>query len=375
MESIGEKLRLARERNNLTIDQIARETHVAKRFLKALEDEDFATFPGETYALGFLRNYAEYLGLSPDELVGIYRNIKIQEQPLPMNELLETKPKLPPLRLIIFIAAAVLVLAAAGYLIYRATTHAGGGAAATQRAPSGSSSDFVFQDEVSTQWFNQGDGISIPYNGKTYRIVIANIGDTLTLKVPGGTVDMGLGKERYIDLDADSTPEMRIVWNDVDLGSSLKRVNLGLYRTTGQAATGVTSTVEDASSTAALAAAPSASSTPPIRTDTFKTLAILTAPQSGLFTLDFTFKNDCLFRYLVDGKDREDRFFQKGEQFTIDTGKVQVMIWLSNAGAARMRVQGRDFELGDLGEVATRKIAWRKDTNAGGYVLEITPQY
>ena len=90
MESIGEKLRLARERNNLTIDQVARETHVAKRFLKALEDEDFATFPGETYAMGFLRSYAEYLGLSPDELVGIYRNIKIQEQPLPMNELLES---------------------------------------------------------------------------------------------------------------------------------------------------------------------------------------------------------------------------------------------------------------------------------------------
>ncbi len=375
MESIGEKLRLARERNNLTIDQIARETHVAKRFLKALEDEDFATFPGETYALGFLRNYAEYLGLSPDELVGIYRNIKIQEQPLPMNELLETRPKVPPLRLILFIAAAVLVLAAAGYLIYRATSRAGGNTATTSHAAAGSTSDFVFQDEVRTQWFNQGDGISIPYNGKTYRIVIANVGDTLTLKVPGGTVDMGLGKERYIDLDADSTPEIRIVWNDVDRGSALKRVNLGLYKTTGQAATGVTSTVEDASSAAALAAAPAGSATPPVRTDTFKTQTVLTAAQTGLFTLDFTFKNDCLFRYLVDSKDREDRFFQKGEQFSVDTGKLQVMIWLSNAGAARMRVQGRDFELGDLGEVATRKVAWRKDTTAGGYVLEITPQY
>ncbi len=83
MESIGEKLRLARERNSLTIDQVARETHVAKRFLKALEDEDFSAFPGETYAMGFLRNYSEYLGLNPEELVGIYRNIKIQEQPLP----------------------------------------------------------------------------------------------------------------------------------------------------------------------------------------------------------------------------------------------------------------------------------------------------
>jgi cytoskeleton protein RodZ len=375
MESIGEKLRLARERNNLTIDQVARETHVAKRFLKALEDEDFATFPGETYALGFLRNYAEYLGLSPDELVGIYRNIKIQEQPLPMSELLESRPRLPSLRVILFAVAALLVLAAAGYLIYRATSHSGGGVTAAQRPAAGSSTDFVFQDEVRTQWFSQGDGISIPYNGKTYRISISSIGDSLILKVPGGTVDMGLGKERYIDLDADSTPEIRIVWNDVDRGSAQKRVNLGLYRTTGQAATGVTSTADDASSTAALATVPAGSAVPPVRSDQYKPQTVLTAAQAGLFTLDFTFKNDCLFRYLVDNKEREDRFFQKGEQFSIDTGKVQVMIWLSNAGAARMRVQGRDFELGGLGEVATRKIAWRKDTTASGYVLEITPQY
>jgi cytoskeleton protein RodZ len=375
MESIGEKLRLARERNNLTIDQVARETHVAKRFLKALEDEDFATFPGETYAMGFLRNYAEYLGLNPDELVGLYRNLKIQEQPLPMNELLESRRRLPPLRIILFAVAAALVLAAAGYLVYRATSRAGGTSTAAQRAPAGSSTDFVFQDEVRTLWFNQGDGISIPYNGKTYRIVISGIGDSLTLKVPGGTVDMGLGKERYIDLDADSTPEIRIVWNDVDRGSSQKRVNLGLYRTTGQAASGVAATAEDASSTAALASVPAGSAAPPVRTDTYKTQALLTAAQAGLFTLDFIFKNDCLFRYLVDKKDREDRFFQKGEQFSIDTGTQQVMIWLSNAGAARMRVQGRDFELGDLGEVATRRVAWRKDTTAGGYVLEITPQY
>ena len=71
MESIGEKLRLARERNALTLDQVARETHVAKRFLKALEDEDFSVFPGETYAMGFLRNYAEYLGLDPEELIAL----------------------------------------------------------------------------------------------------------------------------------------------------------------------------------------------------------------------------------------------------------------------------------------------------------------
>jgi cytoskeleton protein RodZ len=367
MESIGEKLRLARERNNLTIDQVARETHVAKRFLKALEDEDFAAFPGETYAMGFLRSYSEYLGLNAEELVGIYRNIKIQEQPLPMNELLESKPRLPPLRIVIFAVAAVLVLAAAGYLIYRATARAAGPAAVGQKPSQAPGTDFVFQDEVRTQWFSQGDAISVPYNGKNYRLVVFAIGDSLTLKVPGGTLEMGLGKERYIDLDGDSTPEIRVVWNDVDRGSPQKRVNLGLYRTTGQAA--------NAAADPSVAALPAGAATPPVRAATFKPVTLTQAAQPGLFTLDFTFKNDCLFRYLVDTGDREDRFFQKGEQFTIDTARKQVTVWLSNAGAARMRVQGRDFELGDLGEVATRRIAWRSDTASGGVVLEITPLY
>ena len=49
MESIGEKLRQTRESKGYTIEQIARDTHIAKRFLEALEDEDFSVFPGDLY--------------------------------------------------------------------------------------------------------------------------------------------------------------------------------------------------------------------------------------------------------------------------------------------------------------------------------------
>ena len=122
-------------------------------------------------------------------------------------------------------------------------------------------------------------------------------------------------------------------------------------------------------------AAPAAVTAPPVRGADFSPVAILKSPDARTFTLGFTFKNDCLFRFLVDDKDREDRFFQKGEQFSIESVHRQVTIWMSNAGAARMRVDTRDFELGALGEVATRKIAWRKDSAAAGYVLEITALY
>ena len=135
MESIGDKLRLAREKNNLTIEQIARETHVARRFLKALEDEDFSVFPGETYAMGFLRNYAENLGLNAEELIGIYRNIKIQEQPLPMTELLDAQPRLPPRRLILIVALGVIVVAAAGYIVYKTASRGSAASAAAEKPP------------------------------------------------------------------------------------------------------------------------------------------------------------------------------------------------------------------------------------------------
>lgn len=371
MESIGEKLKSARERNNLTIEQVARETHVARRFLKALEDEDFDVFPGETYAMGFLRNYAEYLGLNPDELIGIYRNIQIQEQPLPMNELLDARPKAPPARLLIIVGGIVLVLALAGYIIYRAVAR-GEAAAGAPRA--GATADYVFSDDSGTQWFSQGDGIAVPAGGKTYRVVIGNVDSSLTLKVPGGTVDIGLGKERSIDLDGDSNPDLRVVWNDVDRSSNVKRVNLGLYRITGTNA--AAAAAGDTSTDAVPPAAAGAASAPPVRNVTFPPVPLATAVQGGLFVLDFTFKNDCLFRYAVDDGGREpDRYFQKGEQFSIDTGKKQVTIWISNAGAARMRIQGKDFELGRLGEVATRKVAWRRDASAGTNVLELTALY
>ncbi len=112
-----------------------------------------------------------------------------------------------------------------------------------------------------------------------------------------------------------------------------------------------------------------------MRSGDFAPVTLMKSASAANFTLDFTFKGDCLFRFLADDKDREDRFFQKGEQFSIEAVQKQVTIWLSNAGAARMRVDNRDFELGALGEVATRKIAWRKDAASAGYVLEITALY
>ncbi|MFO7781088.1 MAG: helix-turn-helix domain-containing protein, partial [Spirochaetia bacterium] len=88
MESIGEKLRTTRSQKGYSLEQVARDTHIAKRFIEALESEDFDVFPGEPYLLGFLRTYSEFLGLDSQEMVTLYKNLKIQEQPAPIDELI-----------------------------------------------------------------------------------------------------------------------------------------------------------------------------------------------------------------------------------------------------------------------------------------------
>jgi cytoskeletal protein RodZ len=93
VEKIGERLRSTRELKKLTIKDIAKETNISSRYLEAIEDEEFDKIPGETYVLGFLRTYAEFLKLDGDEIVQGYKGYKIGESATPLEEL--TKPTGP----------------------------------------------------------------------------------------------------------------------------------------------------------------------------------------------------------------------------------------------------------------------------------------
>jgi hypothetical protein len=60
---IGNSLREARLRQGLEIPRIEAETKIRGKYLRALEEEEFEVLPGDTYVKGFLRTYADYLGL------------------------------------------------------------------------------------------------------------------------------------------------------------------------------------------------------------------------------------------------------------------------------------------------------------------------
>jgi len=69
---IGSSLREARERQKLELSRIERDTRIRTKFLRALEDEQFDRLPAPAYAKGFLRTYADYLGLDAQRFVDEY---------------------------------------------------------------------------------------------------------------------------------------------------------------------------------------------------------------------------------------------------------------------------------------------------------------
>ena len=72
MFEIGSSLREARARRGIEIAQAEQATKIRGKYLQALEEEQFALLPAETYVRGFLRTYAEYLGLDGQLYVDEY---------------------------------------------------------------------------------------------------------------------------------------------------------------------------------------------------------------------------------------------------------------------------------------------------------------
>jgi hypothetical protein len=69
MFEIGNSLRRARERLGLELSQVEDATRIRGKYLKALEEERFDVLPAPAYAKGFLRTYADLLGLEGERFV------------------------------------------------------------------------------------------------------------------------------------------------------------------------------------------------------------------------------------------------------------------------------------------------------------------
>lgn len=71
-DGFGRRLTDARKARGYSVDKVAEELNILKRYIQAFEEENFSALPKFTYARGFLVNYAKFVGLDADEIASAF---------------------------------------------------------------------------------------------------------------------------------------------------------------------------------------------------------------------------------------------------------------------------------------------------------------
>ena len=72
MSTFGDRLRQERESREIPLSRVAHETKIGRRYLEALEANEFEILPGGAFNKGYVRTYAQYLGIDPERWIGAY---------------------------------------------------------------------------------------------------------------------------------------------------------------------------------------------------------------------------------------------------------------------------------------------------------------
>ena len=127
MARLGEALRQQREHMGVTMQQAAEDTRIREKFLQAIESGDYQSLPGSVYTKGFLRNYAQYLNLDPEEMLALYTGERGSADPArtfaPMRPLVKRSFIFTPTVLVPVVVLAGIVLFL-GYIYYQFTNFA-----------------------------------------------------------------------------------------------------------------------------------------------------------------------------------------------------------------------------------------------------------
>ena len=358
MESYGAMLRQAREKRFLDYETISRDTTITSQYLQALEEENEACFPGEPYLVGFLGNYAEYLGLDSEKITGLYRAKKLQESPVPANLFVRKKPA--------YFVPLVILLCLAGAGALAALTYLGIYLQRQYRL-----AHPKVEQVIETHTFELTDK---PFSGRLYKDdqlvfnaqdgkIILTVADTqgkLSLDMPVGVQVIELSEEVELDVDGDSVSDMIVYVSDL----SATAVDRGAeVRILLKNSASVINHVVDANDI------PNAEDLPSDQ----QRAVILEDRRAYPFTVQAAFRSGCLFRYRPDRRDVVEDYFASGDIVNI-TANNGVRLWMGNGNTVKLTViansRSYDLPVANPGEVVVEDIRWIRDTD-GKYKIVI----
>lgn len=111
MRSVGEILKNKRLEKNLGLGEVEAATKIKKEFLEAIEKNNFQKISSEVATRGFIKNYAEFLGLSSRNVLAVFKRDFVQnkrEIKIPYSSRFVWTPKLTMILLVVIFAILLI---------------------------------------------------------------------------------------------------------------------------------------------------------------------------------------------------------------------------------------------------------------------------
>jgi cytoskeletal protein RodZ len=360
VESIGERLKSAREAKKLAIRDVAKETNIAPRYIEALEAEEFDRFPGETYISGFLRSYAEFLKIDADEMIQSYKGYKIGESATPLEEL--TRPtstdivtKLSSLsqnnKKLVYAgaaAAALLVIVGVYALISSSSVNLSTDSSLENRMRSeagekGEVHELKLQNDKGFVAVKKDEAVQFLVDGKEVTFVVRDIKEkeiVIELLPQKQSETLVLDTQKPITVAGASKPVV-LTLKGLTSGSANIKVALGDAAGT-----------EDGATPARPQPAQAAQG------DTTKVVVQNEQNLKIVFEAEFSAKT--YVELYLDGAEKMKGVVQPGSRQRWEATDL-IQIKIGNAGGVKARINGKDYSFGLPGQVANKVITWKKD--------------
>lgn len=351
MESYGALLKEARLAQGLDFETISRDTTITRKYLEALEEETSGVLPGEAYLVGFLRTYAEYLGLDSARVTGLYRAKMLQEAPVPEGLIIKHRPRwiIPTI-----VCGCVMVVALVVFLvIFFYQRYINDPEREQALRNQAENAKYELDEKPLAQRLYKGDQLILGTpTGNLILTVAKTTEGSLGIDTPVGVQYIDLSEELEVDVDGDSVPEMIVYVSDVSANESDRGAEVRIMLKNGANAAVAATKESDI---------PNAEDLPnQNRTVVFE------ATRAYPFTLNVSFRAGCVFRFRPDRKETTEDYFTNGDIVNV-TASNSVRVWASNGNTAKIQViaDGKTYDLGvsKAGEVIAQDIRWIRDTD------------
>jgi cytoskeletal protein RodZ len=363
VDSIGEKLKSARLARKLTIKDVVKQTNINPVYLNALEDEEFEKFPSETYLIGFLRSYSEFLKLDVDEMIQSYRGYKIGESATPLEEL--TKSTRPPIttalstmgskyKNIIF-AVLVAVFAVAAFwgvknIISSQVDVTGGNSVVEIKDQYKEKKAGTKIENIRPLQLQNNKGFVLVYKNEAVQFLVEKKEVVFVLKeIKGDSVFIEFFPHNQLEsIKMDLPSPLKIKGTPQEVLFTLK----GLTENRAKILVQIESKKEKASEVAVKSE----------KTDNNSNNVDVVAQNRENLKIVFeaAFNQKSFIEIYLDGSLKKRGFIAGGSRERWEASEY-IQVKIGNAGGINARINGKEYVFGKSGQVANKVIKWKRD--------------